>query len=93
MVLQKPQAYPMDLNQVAEKVEQHDKELSSQLTQLVALERKVADLTAIAQDLFELCSCSRTRATLKVRLIAESTRPQEITSLPPRWLLGLMKSV
>jgi hypothetical protein len=46
----------MNFDQVADRVDQHDKELSSQLTQLVALERKVADLIAIAQDLFVLCS-------------------------------------
>jgi hypothetical protein len=44
------------LNQVAAKVEQHDTELSSQLTQIVALERKVADLTTISEALFALCS-------------------------------------
>jgi chaperonin cofactor prefoldin len=44
------------LNQVVAKVQQHDTELSSQLTQLVALERKVADLTTIAEALFALCS-------------------------------------
>jgi hypothetical protein len=51
-----PEIHDPTLNQVAAKVEQHDMELSRQLTQLVNLERKVADLAAIAQDLFVLCS-------------------------------------
>jgi hypothetical protein len=56
-VLRKHQTYPrMDLNELSEKVGQFDSELSSQLTQIVALERKVANLTAITQDLFVLCS-------------------------------------
>lgn len=51
-----PEIHDPTLNQVTAKVEQHDTELGSQLTQIVALERKVADLTTIAQALFALCS-------------------------------------
>jgi hypothetical protein len=51
-----PEIHDPTLNQVAAKVEQHDRELSSLQTQLVGLEHKVADLAAIAQDLLVLCS-------------------------------------
>ena len=38
------------------KVSQFDEELSNQMTHIAALERKVADLTKIADNLFVLCS-------------------------------------
>jgi hypothetical protein len=47
---------PQDFENLQKKVSQFDEELSNQMTHIAALERKVADLTKIADNLFVLCS-------------------------------------
>jgi hypothetical protein len=47
---------PQDLENLLKKDSQFDEELSNQMTRIAALERKVADLTKIGENLFVPCS-------------------------------------
>jgi hypothetical protein len=49
----------MNQEELQAKVDQHDRELSNQLTQVVELERKVAALSRIVKELFVLVSSTQ----------------------------------
>jgi phage shock protein A len=49
----------MNQEELKAKVDQHDRELSNQLTQVVELERKVAALSRIVKELFVLVSSTQ----------------------------------